>query len=254
MSDPAQPQPLSWEQEALNLAWQQRAPTSWHQFRGTRTPESSATLAIFGAGLILVVGFGIAGVASLWLVYPFRVDGSNGSHYPHAPLLSNASPSSYWLVVAAIVVSLALLAAIIAGLGTARQNRQDRADPQPLVIVLPEGWVHYIKRSDVTQAIAFSELKHLRKSRAPSQGEVTTLADLQKGTRHSRRPSTKSRGSTSQAGHSLEIAWRDGDREDWEPHPCFDQPEAICQAILAAYQDYVARAADAADLEISLEE
>ena len=66
--------------------------------------------------------------------------------------------------------------------------------------ILPEGWVQYIKRRDVTQAIAFAELKHLRKSRTPSQEETTTLADLQKGTSRSRRFSTKSSGSTSQAG------------------------------------------------------
>lgn len=252
MSDPQPAQQLSWEQEALNLVWQQRAPSSWQQFRGTRTPESSFWLAGCGAALILVVGFGIAGIASLWLIYPFWVNGP-GDHYKHAALLSNVSPSSYWLVVAVIVVSLALLIAIMVGLSAARTNRENLADPQPLLIVLPEGWVQYIRRRDPAQAVAFAELKHLRKG-VNSSEEITTLADLQKGTGRSRRSTTKSSGSKSLAGPWLDIAWRAGDREDWEPDGCFGTPEAICQAIIAAYQGYAARTRDSAEGETGVEE
>lgn len=253
MSDPQPAQQLSWEQEALNLVWQQRAPTSWQQFRGTRTPESSIWLAGCGAALILAVGFGIAGIASLWLIYPFYVNGP-GEHYRHAALLSGVSPSSYWLVVAGIVVGLALLLAIMVGLSAARQNREDRANPAPLLLVLPEGWVQYINRRDKAQAIAFAELKHLREGIASSQEEITTLADLQKGKGRFRRSTTKSSSNKSHAGPWLDLAWREGDRKDWEPDKCFDKPEAICQAILTAYQGYVARSKGAADGETSLEE
>ena len=252
MSDSQPAQPLSWEQEALNLVWQQRAPGSWQQFRGTRTPESSFWLAGCGAALILVVGFGIAGLASLWLIYPFYVNGP-GEHYQHAALLSNVSPSSYWLVVAIIVVGLALLLAIMVGLGAARTNREDRADPAPLLLVLPEGWVQYIRRRDKAQAVAFAELKHLRKGVAPSQEEITTLADLQKRTARSRRSAAQS-SSKSHAGPWLDVAWREGDRKDWEPDKCFEKPEAICQAILAAYQAYAAQSKSAADGEPGQEE
>lgn len=253
MSDPQPAQQLSWEQEALNLVWQQRAPTSWRQFRGTRTSESSYGLAGWGAGLTLAVGFGIAGLASLWLIYPFYVNGP-GEHYRHAALLSNVSPSSYWLMVAVIVLGLALLIAIMAGLGTVRQNREDRAAPEPLLIVLPEGWVQYIRRRDPAQAIAFAELKHIRKGIAPSKEEITTLADLQKRTGHRQRSTNKSNDRQSHAGPWLDIAWREGDREGWEPDNCFDSPETICQAIIAAYQSYAAQSRGPDDSETSVEE
>jgi len=202
---------------------------------------------------LLAVGFGIAGIASLWLINPFYVNGP-GEHYKHAPLLSNISPSSYWLAVTGIVGGLALLLAIMVGLGAARQNREDSADPAPLLIVLPEGWVQYIRRRDPAQAIAFAELKHLRQGVAPSQEEITTLADLQKRTVRSRRSTAKSSSSKSHAGPWLDIAWREGNRKDWEPDKCFGKPEAICQAILAAYQSYTTQSRGAADGETSLEE
>jgi hypothetical protein len=252
MSNPQPAQQLPWEQEALNLVWQQRAPASWQQFRGTRTSEPSVWLAGCGAILTLVVGFGIAGIASLWLIYPFWVNGP-GDHYKHAALLSNVSPSSYWLVAAVFIVSLALLITLMVGVGTARQNRQDRTDPDPLLIVLPEGWVQYIRRRDPAQAIAFVELKHLHEGVNPSE-EFTTLADLQKGTVHSQRSSTKSGRSKSHAGPWLDLEWSKGDRKDWEPEKCFDKPEAICQAILAAYQRFVTQSTSPADGEPSQEE
>jgi hypothetical protein len=146
-------------------------------------------------------------------------------------------------VVGAIIVALVLATVLVSRQMVARKKREDQ---EPLVIVLPEGWVHYLSPGDSIDAIAFVELADLRGRTDPDPQEPTTLADLQSGSGPSHR-SDRGASDERRPAKSLYLKWREDkdEKEMWAPHECFGPPEPICAAILGAYATYGTRSGGA---------
>jgi hypothetical protein len=163
MGDSPQTDKLPWQQEALNLIWKQKAPRSWQVFSGKKAllPYNYYGYAAFGLILLLCP---LAAFLALNLFTEKCSSGKGRVRTCHPPFWPNLNVSLYWLVVGGIIVALLVATVIISRLIVARKKRED---PQPLVIVLPEGWVHYLSPSDPVDAIAFAELADLRGKTEP---------------------------------------------------------------------------------------
>ncbi|HEX7737711.1 MAG TPA: hypothetical protein VF458_22870 [Ktedonobacteraceae bacterium] len=217
----------TWAKEALDLVRQQKAPASWQVFQGKKTSLPGLPTVYLATGLILILCPWPALIALIVLKGGYS-EGRAPHQIHHRPIWPDLNVPLYCLVSVAIIVGLVLAVRLIGKSGAAKR---DRNQLQPMLIVLPGGWVEYVGWRDLIFGMAFAELADLQRGTAPSQ-RITTLADLQK-----KAPLTES-------DKWLALTFPDGEKETWGPRMNCDSPEAACQAILVAYSQYLARSVD----------
>ena len=210
-------------QRVLAQVQQRQYPADWQVFRGKRrSPIVVAFVAIFYT-LFFIVFFSILAVVITGFLHV-----QAGSTADPFTSVANRLPIS--LKEAAIGAGgLALAVGIIAALFAAR----DAGDPDPLLIVLPQGFVEYISHRKPIQSFAFAEISNLA---------------LRVGTR--RYSSTSYNAATGLSTTTyrtmvhfwLDLYYRDGRKGKWKQRVKFGAPEAMCQVIIAAHAQYVALA------------
>jgi hypothetical protein len=112
------------------------------------------------------------------------------------------------LVVSAAVVALALLVGITVTITVAIRNAGDH---EPLIVLLPRGFVEYANRRKPIIGILYTELASVNYRRQPAR-------------RHARL--------------WLDLFFTDGHKERWRPHADFGPPQRLFETITKAHALY----------------
>ena len=190
-------------QQVLHQVWQQSPRADWKVLHGKRAdPVAVGCMAVLIA-LFFIATLG-AGPLVVLRLFPER-----------------------WLV-----VSLgALVLALLIGIGIGVLVGRDRKDPDPLLVILPEGFVEYISWRKPIVAIAFAELADLTMTLFEERGKTITTTASANGTLTIKNTSSRAR---------LDLVYRDGRKDQWEQRSTFEAPELVPQTITTTYAQYVA--------------
>ncbi len=190
-------------QQVLNRVWQQSPRADWKVLHGKRTdPVAAGCLAIFIA-LFFIATLG-AGPLVVLRIFP-----------------------EHWLLVSLGALVLALVIGISIGLLVGR----DRKDPDPLLVILPEGFVEYISWRKPIVAVAFADLADLTMTLFEGRGRTITTTATTDGTLTIKNTSSRAR---------LDLVYRDGRKDQWGQRIKFEAQELVPQTITTTYARYVA--------------
>jgi hypothetical protein len=121
----------------------------------------------------------------------------------------------------------ALVLAQVIGISIGFFVGRDRKDPDPLLVMLPEGFAEFSNSRKPIVAIAFAELSELRLGQRTYKRTIT-------------RPNGGGSTTSTRTDTWLDLVYRDGRQDQWEPRITFVGPESAFQTITATYGPYVA--------------
>lgn len=186
-------------QEIIAQARQGEIPETWRVFHGKRPrPVYLGCFFAFMVLLIVSVCGALATIATL-VVLNIR----------HAQININVP----------IAVATVLAIALFAGVMRYRRGKKDARDPDPLLVVTPEGFVEYFLNRHRLDAVSFTELENIR---------LLVNADV------SRDRSLK------HVRLRLELHYHDGRKERWRPKAMYDEEQgAITESIFTTFTQYL---------------
>ncbi len=178
----------------VQQVWQQVVPTDWKIIRGRRRSAFSPGVRAAAwtcAALILLT------LAAVWQA------SRSSAHLP-------ASIAGYpiLLVVSIAVPALALLVGMIVTVTVAIRNAGDH---DPLIVLLPRGFVEYANRRKPIIGILYAELASVEYRRQPARRRARLWLDL---------------------------FFTDGHKERWRPRADFGPPQRLFEAITKAHALY----------------
>lgn len=230
-------------QRVLAQAQQGRFPADWQVFRGKRR----SSLAVGCMAIFLTIFLAVfLGIAALILTTALNIHSgitsflqtSNQAQPGQAQPLTPSDPRFFPLAggsprplieVGIGILVLAVVVGIIATLIAAR----DAGNPDPLLVVLPQGFVEYISHRKPIQSFAFAELSNIV-LRVGTRTYQTANGPIGPGWSA---PTTRTT-----VHFWLDLYYRNGRKGKWKQRAKFGAPEAIAQVIIAAQAQYVALA------------
>jgi hypothetical protein len=190
-------------QEALKLVWQQQAPPDWQIWQGKRDSPMTAGLGTF-VGTLGALGFCVCCASGITEIVARPA-------FTKHPL--------WLLVVGGAVLGSALIVGSVVGLRFAHR----RNDPNPVLILRPEGVIEYVSQDKPTIGIPFAEVAEL---------SITSSATTTSATSILGRLSTTSNLNSVHA----QIVYRDGHQDSWQPRSTFETAATFPQAMMDAYR------------------
>lgn len=202
--------------------WQGRVPADWQILHGKRTSPFLAgcfatfltlvLLFILGIFAIVLTGFqqfgSAAGPSSVSSFNPTAVSSSTLAGLPDPAVLGGAL---------AVALAVGIITALIIG--------RDAGDPDPLLVILPNGFVEYVSHRKPIISIPFAE-----------------IADIDLRTRTTRttstNPSTGLSTTTTRTYFWLDLRYRNGRKERWMPRANFGRRLDVCQTIIKAHSRF----------------
>lgn len=204
--------------------WQRIVPTDWKIIRGKRRSAFS-----FGVSAAIWTFAGIIALALLAaLINDLLISPRAGSA---APLLrdflalQSASLAGYpaLAVGAAAAAALPALVGLVAWLANARRHA---GDPDPVIVLLPEGFVEYVSRHQPIIGIRYANVA----AASVGQGKQPRQPN-QPGAAPAARPASRSKV-------WLHLVYRDGRADRWMPRANFGPPERLYETITKAHTLY----------------
>jgi hypothetical protein len=211
----------------VQQVWQGIVPTTWQTIHGKRRSAFAVgcsaifvtlvLLFILGVGSVVLIGFLHAGSVtpsdqpSTFFLNPAALGSSTIAGYPAAAVVGGAA------------LAFALLVGIIAGLFAARDAR----DPDPLIVLLPDGFVEYVSHRKPIIGVPYAALADID-------------LRVRKSTTTSVNPATGVRTTSTSTRIWLDLRYRNGHTERWAPRANFGSRLGTCQIILKAYSRYEA--------------
>ncbi|HEU5369451.1 MAG TPA: hypothetical protein VFU69_13340 [Ktedonobacterales bacterium] len=207
----------------IQQVWQKIVPTDWKIIRGKRRSAFAAgraAAAWTGALCVLLI---IAAVVTSDVLH---ASPSGRLSFSLSGLLTPASATVAGYPVLAVAACAALALALLAGvIATVMVARRHAGDPDPVIVLLPQGFVEFVSRHKPIIGILYAELaavdlqqRSKRRSRSYQPG-----APLQ----------SSARGKT-----WLKLHYHDGRQERWRPRADFGPPERLCETIIKAHALY----------------
>jgi hypothetical protein len=187
----------------VNQVWQGIVPADWRIVRGKRRSA-------FAAG-VSAAAVTFAGMALFTML--IGVFASGPGKIAGYPAL---------IVVGVAVAALALLAGIVVTVTAAIRNA---GDPDPLIVLLSNGFVEYVSRHKPIIGILYAEL-------------ATVDLRIRGQTQTWRNQAAGQYQSAARKKVWLDLLYHDGQRERWTPRANFGPRLAICQAISKAHALY----------------
>jgi hypothetical protein len=212
-------------QAVLAQARQGMAPPMWQIFVGKRlNPFLVGCFATFFT-LFFVAFCGIFATIVTAIVFGI----SSGASYAASgsPFDQIAGAAQFAPLAAVLGLAIPLTIGFLAAARAAR----DRRDPDPLLVVTPDGFVEYVNSRKPVIAVAFADLADLRL-------RINTTR-----TTHYNQPGNPASGSytTTSTAVWLDLLYRDGRTVRWRQRARFGQADAVVQSIIAAHGRYAAQ-------------
>jgi len=187
-------------QAVMNQAMLGETPADWEVFHGRR-PGPLSVGCFFAFLIFMIVGV-FSTVALLVMQLVFN-------------LLHNHISVTSFIPVVGLIVFVMLLLAGVWGYST---TKKDARDPDPLLVVTPEGFVEYYLLRHPLNAISFAELKTIM---------VQVRANIRRNM------------SITRLRVWLELHHPDGRVERWKPKGMYSEDEdLITQSIATAFDEY----------------
>lgn len=216
------------EPEAIvEQVWQGIVPTTWQVMRGKR--RSALAAGCFAMLFTLALLF-ILGVGSVVLVGFLHVGSAGAADQPSAFFLNPPDLISSTIVgypATAVVGGAALGLAVLIGISAGLIAGRDARDPDPLIVLLPDGFVEYVSHRKPIISIAYGALADIDLRVRKSTSTSINLATGVRTTSTSKRI-------------WLDLRYRNGYTERWAPRANFGPRLGTCQVILKAYSRYEA--------------
>ena len=125
-----------------------------------------------------------------------------------------------WLLV---VGGAVLGSALIVGSAVAFRFARRRNDPNPVLILLPEGVIEYVSEDKPIIGIPFAEVAELSITSSATTTSATSILG-------------RLRSSSSLNSIHAQIAYRDGHQDSWQPRSTFETAATFPQAMMDAYR------------------
>jgi hypothetical protein len=183
----------------VQQVWQRVVPTDWKILRGKRRSAFSLGLRAAAWTCAALIALTLAAVAALRA-------GLMGKTIVALP--ATIAGYSALLVASALVVALPLLVGNIVTITAAIRNAGDH---EPLIVLLPKGFVEYANRRQPIIGILYAELASVEYRRQPTRRRARLWLDL---------------------------FFRDGHKERWRPRADFGPPQPLYEAISKAHALY----------------
>ena len=198
----------------VQQVWQQVVPTDWKIIRGRR--RSAFALGVRAAAwtcaaLVLLTLAGVALRASH--------AGKSSSALADVPATLAGYPTL--AVAGAALIALALLVGVIVIITVAIRNAGDH---DPLIVLLPHGFVEYANRRKPIIGILYAELASVNFRGQTARQRRNNDASQQRTPRRARL--------------WLDLVFKDGRKERWRPRADFGPPEHLFEAITKAHALY----------------
>jgi len=190
-------------QQVLNRVWQESAGADWKVLHAKRADSFTVGCTASAIALFFIVTLGLG------------------------PLVAVRILPQHWLLASIGALGLAVVIGITIGSFAGR----DRKDPDPLLVILPEGFVEYISWRKPIVAVAFAELADLTMTLIEERGQTITTTATPDGALTIKNTSSRVR---------LDLTYRDGRKDQWKPRIQFEAPELVPQTIITTYAQYVA--------------
>lgn len=211
----------------VNQVWQGRVPADWQVIHGKR--RSAFAVGFLAAFYTLVLVF-ILSIGSVVVIGFLHVgSGATSSPFPgpFGPFSEMIAGYPAPAVIGGVALVIALLVGIIAGLIAGR----DSGDPDPELVLLPNGFVEYVSHRKPIISIPFAEI-------ADVDLRVKTTTYRSTNTN----PNTGFSTTTTRTRTDiwLDLYYRNGNKERWAPRANFGPSQSICQMIIKAHSRYTA--------------
>jgi hypothetical protein len=188
-------------QAVINQARQDEIPEAWRVFHGKR--PRPVYLGCFFAFLVLIIVTvcgALITIATLIVLTIRHAQITIGGFIP-------------------IAFSIILAIVLLAGVMGYRRGKKDAKDPDPLLVVTPEGFVEYFLNRHSLNAVSFSELENIRLLMNASFSRDRSLKNLRL---------------------QMELHYHDGRKERWKPKAMYDEEQdAITESIFTAFTQHL---------------
>jgi hypothetical protein len=203
----------------IQQVWQKIVPSDWKIIRGKRRSAlaSGVTAAAWTGGLIVFLT--MLAVAISAVIHASRL----GKSWPSlndivAPGSATIAGYPALAVGGVAALALALLAGTIAAVMAARRNA---GDPDPVIVLLPYGFVEYVSQREPIIGILYAQVAHINVSLQTRRHTWSNLSGDQLQTARRSRL-------------WLALLYHDGHTERWKPRADFGPPERLFQTIIKA--------------------
>jgi hypothetical protein len=215
----------------MNQVWQGRVPADWQVIHGKRRSAfavgCSATFVTLVLLFILAVG---AVVISGFVHFGSGIQpGQSPSSFLNPASFGSATIAGYpaLAVVGGVALVIALLVGIIAGFIAGR----DSGDPDPELVILPNGFVEYVSHRKPIISIPFAEIADVDlRVKTTTYHSTNTNANTSFSTTTTR----------TRTDIWLDLYYRNGNKEKWQPRAKFGPTQSVCQMIIKAHARYSA--------------
>jgi hypothetical protein len=208
----------------IEQVWHQIVPTDWKIIRGRRRSAFAigrAAAAWTGAASVLLV------IAAAVISAALRASASGRQRSSLSDLLAASSTTlagyPALAVAACAALALTLLAGVVVTVITARRHA---GDPEPVIVLLPQGFVEYVSQRQPIIGVLYAEVaavdvrqRNNRRIQGYQAGEQLQLA---------------ARGKS-----WLDLRYHDGRQERWRPRADFGPPGRLYEMIIKAHALYV---------------
>jgi hypothetical protein len=207
----------------VEQVWQKIVPTDWKIIHGRRRSSFSLGISatIWTFAVLVLLALLVTGIN---LFFRASQAGKSTSLLDDLLTLATATLAGYpaLAVVIAGAAALALLLGLIVWITNARRHA---GDPDPVVVLLPHGFVEYVSQHNHIVGILYGDVVRLdfkRRTRSQSSGNQPN-AQVQKARR---------------SKVWLELFYTDGSTDRWRPRADFGPPERLYETIIKAHALY----------------
>ncbi len=207
----------------IQQVWNKIVPTDWKIIRGKRRSAFAAgraAAAWTGALSVLLI------IAASIISARFHASPSGRLSFSLSGLLAPASAALAGYPALAVAACAALALTLLVGvIATVMVARRHAGDPEPVIVLLPQGFVEYVSQRKPIIGIRFAEL--------------AAVGLQQRSKRHNQSQQPGSPLQSSARGKLwLNLHYHDGRQERWRPRADFGPPEQLFQMIIKAHALY----------------
>ncbi|HEY7356430.1 MAG TPA: hypothetical protein VH590_08180 [Ktedonobacterales bacterium] len=203
----------------IQQVWQQIVPTDWKIIRGKRRSALAigrAAAAWIGALSVLLI------IAAVVLRAVFHALQAGGRALAPGDLLAAASATFAGYPALAVAACAALALTVLAGvIATVVAARRHAGDPDPIIVLLPQGFVEFVSQHKPIIGILYAEL---------------AAVDVRQ--RHQRRSQNLQLQASTRGKIWLNLHYYDGRQQRWRPRADFGPPEQVFETLIKAHALY----------------
>jgi hypothetical protein len=209
-------------QTIVEQVWQRIVPTDWRIIRGKRRSSFSlaARTTLITCALLVLALLLAAGIS---LVLRARQAGQAALALEDVASLA-ATPLAGYPAGAVGLVGVAALSLLVGLLTWIISARRHAGDPDPVIVLVPEGFVEYVSQRQPIIGIRYAKVAAVEVGQGKKQRQATI-------------PGAASQAST-RSKLWLYLRYHDGTTDRWRPRANFGPPERVYETISKAHALY----------------